>query len=80
MRARRAAFLALLALLAAFSAVLPYSSQPTVSHAVANCSGPRSDLTPDGEEVAMLQRINDYRSQSGLVRLTVSGALTAAAA
>ena len=28
----------------------------------------------------MLQRINDYRSQSGLVRLTVSGALTAAAA
>jgi uncharacterized protein YkwD len=80
MRARRAAFIALSAVLAAFSAVLPYSFLPTVSHAIANCSGPRSDLTPDVEEKAMLQRINDYRSQFGLAQLSVSPALTAAAA
>jgi uncharacterized protein YkwD len=47
--------------------------------AAAGCSVNRS-LVPDGEEAAMLTRINAYRAGAGLVSLTQSSTLTAAAA
>jgi uncharacterized protein YkwD len=79
-RARRAPVFALLIFVTCLAPILPHFVQPSVALAVANCSGPRTDLTPDGEEKAMLQLINDYRSQFGLAQLSVSPALTAAAA
>lgn len=45
-----------------------------------NCAVQRSILAPDGEEAALLRRINDDRAQAGLSTLSVSQTLTAAAA
>jgi uncharacterized protein YkwD len=53
---------------------------PRRAVAVSGCAQPRTDLTPDTEETALISRINDYRVRAGLGRLTVSRALMASAA
>lgn len=78
--APRRALAGIAALIACMAMALPQLAQPAHVFAASNCTTARTDLTPDVEERALVQRINDYRAQAGLGTLAVSPALMATAA
>lgn len=70
--------LMLLAAVTMLTALGPSAGRPAQAAGL-GCAVNRS-LTPDGEETAMLVRINSYRAAAGLATLSQSPALTATAA
>ncbi len=70
------AALAVFLLLLAAAAI----GSPRAAAAASGCALSRPSLSPDGEELDLLRRINDYRGRNGLAPLAISPTLMAAAA